>query len=127
MPLETPLEDKTEIKPVEIPKQIQTPEPPPAVIDNLISSTSSVEKPIETVKSEEPTPPQPPPQEISSNLIKACESYTYKRFYKMLKFGVPRTAVKIKMASEGLEDDSILDTPDLLIEKCPEDDEEPEE
>lgn len=44
----------------------------------------------------------------------------------MVKFGVPAQAVKLKMIAEGLDGDK-LDTPDLLIEKCPEDDEEFEE
>lgn len=44
----------------------------------------------------------------------------------MLKFGVPPQAVKLKMISEGLEGEK-LDNPDLMIEKCPEDDEPPEE
>ena len=41
----------------------------------------------------------------------------------MLKFGVPVHAVKLKMLSEGLDGEK-LDDPDLMVEKCPEDDQE---
>jgi WASH complex subunit CCDC53 len=36
----------------------------------------------------------------------------YQRFFKMLQFGVPPAAVKLKMQTEGI-DPSILDTPNL--------------
>lgn len=40
----------------------------------------------------------------------------------MLKFGVPEAGVRVKMNSEGLDGNLIAD-PNLMIEKCPEDDE----
>lgn len=119
MPLETS-EDK-----VEIPKE--TIQIPAASAPQISESKSPVEKPIEPIEKEKIVEPPPPTtQEINSNLINVCDSSKYKKYFKMLKYGISRTAVKIKMTSEGL-DDTILDTPDLLVEKCSEDDEEPEE
>lgn len=44
----------------------------------------------------------------------------------MLKFGVPEPAVRVKMLSEQLDANLIAD-PNLLIDRCPEDDEVVEE
>lgn len=41
----------------------------------------------------------------------------------MQKVGIPVPAVKQKMSSEGL-DSSLLDNPELMIDKTPEDNEE---
>lgn len=70
----------------------------------------------------------PPQQELpqNTNLIKISESFLYKKYFKMLKFGVPEQGVRVKMLSEGLDGNLIAD-PNLLIEKCPEDDENFEE
>lgn len=62
-----------------------------------------------------------PTIQSNPNLIKISESFHYKRFFKMLKFGVPAQAVKLKMISEELDGEK-LDNPDLLIERIPEDD-----
>ena len=59
----------------------------------------------------------------NDNLIKISESSGFKKYFKMLKFGIPPQAVKLKMKSEGV-DSNVLDNPDLMIEKSPEDDEE---
>lgn len=93
-------------------------------------------------KQEKPSEPEKPdvPSAVSSNFeeitgqtveqqpavknkIKICESFHYKTFFRMLKVGVPFPAVKIKMNAEGL-DANLLDTPDALIERSPEDDEQ---
>lgn len=64
-------------------------------------------------------------QEISKkdddniNLIRICDDSLYKKYFKMLKVGVPLPAVKVKMGAEGL-DGSLLDNPDLMIEPSPE-------
>lgn len=63
------------------------------------------------------------PMETSGgNVIKISESAAYKKYFKMLKVGIPAPAVKIKMKSEGF-DANLLDNPDLLIERTSEDDE----
>lgn len=35
--------------------------------------------------------------------IKACEDPRYKKFFKMVQFGVPEPAVKLKMKNEGID------------------------
>lgn len=48
----------------------------------------------------------------NSNILvkshKACEDERYKKFFKMVQFGVPANAVKIKMQTEGV-DASVLE------------------
>lgn len=43
-----------------------------------------------------------------NNGPKACEDPRYKQFFKMVQFGVPPQAVKLKMESEGI-DSTILE------------------
>lgn len=52
------------------------------------------------------------------NLIRICDDSLYKKYFKMLKVGVPLPAVKVKMGAEGL-DSSLLDDPDSMIEPSP--------
>lgn len=33
--------------------------------------------------------------------VKACEDIRYRKYFKMMQFGVPAAAVKLKMAAEG--------------------------
>lgn len=40
--------------------------------------------------------------------VKACEDYRYKKYFKMIQFGVPSPAVKLKMEADGF-DSSILE------------------
>lgn len=103
-------------------------------------SEKPTENPVEKAVTTEPikaatisAPPIPaPPEEVvqqqehhpvDSNLIRIADSATYKKYFKMLKFGIALPAVKQKMMSEGFDSD-LLDNPDLMIEKTPEDDEE---
>lgn len=76
--------------------------------------------PLEIVQQQEELPE---PVEVNDNLIKICDSALYRKFFKMLKFGIPVAAVKQKMSSEEL-DSNLLDNPDLIIDKTPEDYEE---
>lgn len=41
--------------------------------------------------------------------VKACEDYRYKKFFKMIHFGVPAQHVKIKVATEEGLDADILE------------------
>lgn len=41
--------------------------------------------------------------EIKENCVRACDDIRYKRFFKMLQFGVPAPAVKQKMQVDGLD------------------------
>ncbi|CAO1428248.1 unnamed protein product [Diamesa hyperborea] len=96
-------------------------------IENLpvvpVSTTTKQEVKIETVT--EVVLEENSVQEISKkdddniNLIRICDDSLYKKYFKMLKVGVPLPAVKVKMGAEGL-DGSLLDNPDLMIEPNPE-------
>ncbi|KAJ8963850.1 hypothetical protein NQ314_005337 [Rhamnusium bicolor] len=46
--------------------------------------------------------------------VKACDDPRFKKFFKMLQFGVPQPAVKLKMQNEGL-DPNILDKPNDAV------------
>lgn len=90
------------------------------------------EKPDEAVGQDEPVKVVPLPQEqietpqqepVNENLIKISESAIYRKYFKMLKVGIPTPAVKQKMSSEGLVA-SLLDNSELMIEKTEEDFEE---
>lgn len=94
----------------------------------MSDSTKDKEKPTETAIKE--TPPviiealpenvQPEPEAVNENLIKISESAVYRKYFKMLKVGIPPPAVKQKMMGEGLDAD-LLDNSELMIEKSPED------
>ncbi|XP_046388484.1 WASH complex subunit 3 [Ischnura elegans] len=73
--------------------------------------------PVETVKDSEsvdPAPPPVPPQEaVSVNTGPTVrQDPRYAKFFKMVHFGVPPQAVKLKMEQEGL-DPNYLDNPDM--------------
>ncbi|XP_059616345.1 WASH complex subunit 3 [Phlebotomus argentipes] len=46
--------------------------------------------------------------------VKACEDVRYRKYFKMVQFGVPPPAVKQKMGAEGLNPD-ILDEPSKIL------------
>lgn len=51
--------------------------------------------------------------------IKVCEHPSYAKYFKLLKMGMPRPQVELKLGAEGLEA-KLLDTPDAMIpEKAP--------
>lgn len=41
----------------------------------------------------------------TSNGVKACEDRDYRKYFKMVQFGVPAPAVKLKMANDGRDPD----------------------
>lgn len=99
-------------------QNLQKTEPPKSDIP-LAANTKTNEE----VKTPEPPPVELKAEETNGNLIKISESSHYRKYFKMLRVGIPPPAVKIKMNSEGL-DPNLLDNPELLIEKTPEDTEE---
>lgn len=87
--------------------------------------TTDIPLPVDSKHNEEVKIPEPPAVEqktveTNANMTKISESALYRKYFKMLRVGIPLPAVKIKMNSEGL-DPNLLDNPDLLIEKTPED------
>ncbi|XP_055837673.1 WASH complex subunit 3 [Episyrphus balteatus] len=69
---------------------------------------------VPSVAEENDTIEQVPSPPLEETGVKACEDERYKRFFKMLQFGVPIAAVKLKMKAEGVDPD-IIDTPNLLL------------
>lgn len=111
VPTDIPIEEKTisqNLPEVEALKQVEQ------VSKELPVSPLPV--PSEVVAKEEPKAPEP----TNDNLIKISESNVYSRYFKMLKYGINVQAVKLKMQSEDY-DPSLLDNPDLMIEKTAED------
>lgn len=113
-----PAEDGSLMKNLPEIKNLEKSEPPKPDIPLPADNKSN-----EEVKIPEPPPVEQKTEETNGNLIKISESSLYRKYFKMLKVGIPAPAVKIKMNSEGL-DPNLLDNPDLLIEKTPEDAEE---
>lgn len=96
----------------------------PKETQHVETKPDAVPIPINPVVEQLPeTASQPAPEPANDNQIKISESAVYKKFFKMLKFGIQLLAVQQKMSSEGL-DCKLLDNPDLLIDKTPEDYEE---
>ncbi|GAB0093509.1 WASH complex subunit 3 [Sergentomyia squamirostris] len=56
----------------------------------------------------------PAPEQPQESGVKACEDVRYRKYFKMVHFGVPPPAVKQKMSAEGLEAD-ILDEPNRIL------------
>lgn len=81
-----------------------TNEIPPANNDPATRATSEA-------SNVEVKPPEPAiiedevDQPLDTAGVKISEDYRYKKYFKMISFGVPPPAAKIKMASEGLDPD----------------------
>lgn len=45
------------------------------------------------------------PEESAIVGVKACDDARYRKYFKMLQFGVPAPAVKLKMKAEGFDPD----------------------
>lgn len=86
--------------------------PTEPIEQNEIVEESPKKTEIEAKSDVEPQEQEPPPNE---NMIKISESATYKKYFMMLKVGIPLMAVKQKLHSEGLECD--LENPNLMINK----------
>ncbi|XP_036329026.1 WASH complex subunit 3 [Rhagoletis pomonella] len=102
----------------------------PDVTETAMSTTANsitTDKiPSETAEKTESTPATGATGDISSaedqrdnempepTGVRACDDVRFKKFFKMVQFGVPNEAVKMKMQAEGVEP-SVLDTPNLLL------------
>lgn len=93
-------------QPQAVPQQLQLPPAPGAIM--------AVPAPQNSQTAVAPTPPvaAPAPAPVAaaaaSNVIALKDCQYYGKFFKMLKFGIPPPAVKIKMGIEGL-DPNVLD------------------
>ncbi|XP_055916721.1 WASH complex subunit 3 [Eupeodes corollae] len=128
---------KCETKFIEVERKMQKLEASLIIIESKLSSIPSLEEPTQNIETTSKPPLQqeiqeetkeadtsvagkdgedkndepPPPVETG---VKACEDARYKKFFKMLQFGVPIDAVKLKMKAEGV-DPTIIDTPNKLL------------
>lgn len=67
-------------------------------------STDTVDQPSSAPVSVDNKPIDPEPTiTIPATGIKASEDIRYKKYFKMLQFGVPAPAVKLKMIADGLD------------------------
>lgn len=76
--------------------------------------TVTIEKvPTETHEESIPEQNVPVPEPVQTG-VKTKEDYRYKKYFKMIQFGVPVPAIKMKLQAEGIDPD-ILDNPDKIL------------
>lgn len=95
----------------------------------VCTPTKEPEKPVEVAVNEteitevdhtndstlpQPTVEIPTEEPPSQNGVKAKDDYRYKKYFKMVQFGVPSAAVKQKLQAEGMDPD-ILDSPEKVL------------
>ncbi|XP_076077663.1 WASH complex subunit 3-like [Mytilus galloprovincialis] len=81
---------------------------PPPPVDTPVATPAATATPAGQPPPPDEAAPAPPPPESTNPVSKDPR---YMKFFKMLHFGVPPTAIKLKMRDEGL-DPELLDTPD---------------
>lgn len=94
--------EEVEVKPTEVQTAVE------------ITKPSEIHETVPTVQQEVNVELEEQNVEDDS-MIKISESEVYKKYFKMLKVGIPMMAVKQKMQSEGLDCD--LNNPNLMINK----------
>lgn len=78
-----------------------------------IASSIKPEAQVTEATTQDPTQEIQSPQQDQTG-VKAKDDYRYKKYFKMVHFGVQPTAVKLKMQSEGIDPD-LLDNPDQIL------------
>lgn len=73
----------------------------------MLASSDTVDKsPLSTIAVTVPNNNENKEQTVPVEAIvvgvKACDDIRYKKYFKMMQFGVPATAVKLKMDAEGI-------------------------
>ncbi|XP_072381083.1 WASH complex subunit 3 [Diabrotica undecimpunctata] len=92
-------------------------------LDHVDNSSQNVEVELPEIKQQDEKEPtnvvkeDPPPK---TQGIAAKDDPRFKKFFKMVQFGVPEPAVKLKMKNEGI-DPSILDKPHDVVPGLTED------
>lgn len=103
-------------------KDRKTPQPEPVKVEPQIETTEGTTKEVEKVSENKNQQPQEEkvaetkadgdevdvdnkPEAISDEVkgVKVSEDARYKKYFKMLQFGVPAPAVKLKMKAEGVD------------------------
>lgn len=74
---------------------------------SLPSSDTVDKSPVATIAATVPNnngnEEQAVPIETTVDGVKTCDDIRYKKYFKMIQFGVPATAVKLKMDAEGID------------------------
>ncbi|XP_012523623.1 WASH complex subunit 3 [Monomorium pharaonis] len=76
-------------------------------------NTNKLEE-VEVCEMDEPDDSEIKPKDEEKEVQSAAKDPRYEKYFKMLHFGVPKQAVKLKMEQEGL-DSSILDNPQQIV------------
>ncbi|XP_011647344.1 WASH complex subunit 3 [Pogonomyrmex barbatus] len=82
-------------------------------INNVNENNTNKLEEVEVCKVDEPDNSEINPKD-EEKAQSAAKDPRYEKYFKMLHFGVPKQAVKLKMEQEGL-DSSILDNPQQLV------------
>lgn len=95
-------EEKTETPNVETKNEIST-EPQISIeqTDQTTTETPSTSQSNQTENESQAASGQDEHDKPSG--VKACDDVRYRKYFKMLLFGVPKPAVKLKMANEGCD------------------------
>lgn len=115
--------NECEAKFLEVERKIQTVEAALLIVESKLSSipgivsTQTPRAPL--VPPAPPTPSSPTPDTNVTDVaeeqqptqiveeeikgVKACEDHRYKKYFKMVQFGVPPSGVKQKMSAEGFD------------------------
>jgi Subunit CCDC53 of WASH complex len=97
-----------------IPDEVEVKRAEPVAVENTAEPIENIEKETATQQQQDDVnlQEQEPPND---SMIKISESPIYKKYFMMLKVGIPMMAVKQKMHSEELDCD--LNNPNLMINK----------
>ncbi|XP_012231886.1 WASH complex subunit 3 [Linepithema humile] len=82
--------------------------------DNVSENNTSKLDEVEIRKVDEPDNSETRPKDEEEEVQSAAKDPRYEKYFKMLHFGVPKQAVKLKMEQEGL-DASVLDNPQQIV------------
>ncbi|XP_063702669.1 WASH complex subunit 3 [Culicoides brevitarsis] len=111
------IEAKLESVPLVAGQQNSQPIPTPAIVQTKVEEPQNESKSdeiTENLSPEEKTEEKIAETETKSDGVKAKDDYRYKKYFKMMHFGVPAAAVKQKVQAEGMDPD-ILDNPDQIL------------
>ncbi|KAH0945553.1 hypothetical protein HN011_011331 [Eciton burchellii] len=78
--------------------------------DNINENNTSKVERVETCKINELDSNEIEPKDEENEMQSIVKDPCYEKYFKMIHFGVPKQAVKLKMEQEGL-DSSVLDNP----------------
>lgn len=99
--LKPPSNDKTDDK--SKPPNEQEPQTSTTTIETAHDTPSTSQATETTIETNATQLESSQDEHDQSSGVKACDDTRYRKFFKMLQFGVPAPAVKLKMANEGFD------------------------